>query len=171
VGTLKRWAAAVRRAAAAGGAGGTPDGKPGGARGEPPAAGREPAGVEGIDAGTAAVVATGLWRLRNKMVDPVTGRARPELRALYRHVESVWDALLRAGIEVQGHDGARFDAGLSLSVVAFQPTAGIERECVIETVRPSVYRSGRLIQQGEVIVGTPAAAGAAGERDTGEPGR
>jgi hypothetical protein len=107
------------------------------------------------DDGSTAAVATGLWRMRNKMVQPGTDVPLPEVRGLYRHLESTWDALAGAGVEIQSHDGAAADPGLSLSVVAYQPTPGLDRERVIETIRPTVYHHGRIIQQGEVIVGTP----------------
>jgi hypothetical protein len=94
--------------------------------------------------------------MRNKMVQPGTDVPLPEVRGLYRHLESTWDALAGAGVEIQSHDGTAADPGLSLSVVAYQPTPGLDRDRVIETIRPTVYHHGRVIQQGEVIVGTPA---------------
>lgn len=114
---------------------------------------RAPVGV--LDARSVAAIATALWRMRNKMVVPGTDRPQPELRGLFRHLESAWDALRDTGIEVQSHDGLATDPGLALSVVAFQPTAGFDCDRVIETIRPTVYLNGRTIQQGEVVVGTP----------------
>jgi hypothetical protein len=115
-----------------------------------------------LDAGFAAAVATGLWRMRNRMVEPGTDRPLPELRPLYRHLEATWDALTGAGIEIQSHDGDVADPGLSLSVVAYQPTPGLDRDRIVETIRPTVYFGGRIIQQGEVIVGTPTDEGGDG---------
>jgi hypothetical protein len=112
-------------------------------------------GAAVIDAKVVATVATALWRMRNKMVTPGSDRPPPELRAPFRHLESAWDALTDAGIEVQSHDGLASDPGLALSVVAYQPTAGLDCDRVIETIRPSVYLHGRPIQHGEVVVGTP----------------
>ena len=108
-----------------------------------------------LDARFAAAVATGLWRMRNRMVEPGTDRPLPDLRPLFRHLEATWDALTSAGIEIQSHDGDIADPGLSLSVVAYQPTPGLDRDRIVETIRPTVYLGGRIIQQGEVIVGTP----------------
>jgi hypothetical protein len=108
-----------------------------------------------LDARFAATVATGLWRMRNRMVEPGTERPLPEMRQVYRHFEATWDALAGAGIEVQSHDGDIADPGLSLSVVAYQPTPGLDRDRIVETIRPTVYLGGQIIQQGEVIVGTP----------------
>ena len=102
-----------------------------------------------------AEVGTGLWRLRQKMLQPGTDRPLEEMRRAYRHLESVWDVLAEAGVEIQDHTDALFDPGMSLRVIAFQPTAGIERERVLETIKPTIYFQKRTIQMGEVIVATP----------------
>ena len=125
-----------------------------GAEGAPSPAPAQSTG--GPSAEMLAEVATGLWRLRQRMVDPDSGRPLEEMRRAFRHLESVWDALAAAGVEVQDHTGMAFHTGLALDVLAFQPTAGVERERVIETIKPSVYFKGRAIQMGQVIVGTPA---------------
>jgi len=102
-----------------------------------------------------ANVGTGLWRLRQKMLKPGTNEPLEETRRLYRYVESMWDALAQAGVEIHDHTQAVFDSGLSLKVVAFQPTAGFTREIVVETIKPTIYFKNERLQMGEVIVGTP----------------
>ena len=102
-----------------------------------------------------AQLGTGLWRLRDKLTDPATREPRPEARRAFRHLESVWDVLREAHVEVLDHRGDRFDAGRSLVVLAYQPTPGAEAEYVLETVKPTIYRGDRRIQVGEVIVATP----------------
>jgi hypothetical protein len=105
-----------------------------------------------------ADVATGMWRLRDKMLRPGTDQPLDEMHRAYRSFESAWDALMEAGFTIQDHTNSLFNAGMFLRVLAFQPTAGIARETVIQTVRPSVYYKQQLIQPGEVIVGTPEEA-------------
>jgi len=107
-----------------------------------------------------ADIGTGLWRLRQKMVQPGTDRPVEEMRKAYRHFESVWDALSKAGLEVRDHVDTPYDAGLALNVIAFQPTPGLERERVIETIKPTIYFKDLWLQMGEVIVGTPELASA-----------
>lgn len=105
-----------------------------------------------LGASTVADVATSLWRLRSRMpADADGGRAR----SMSRQLEAAWDALEAAGVEIQDHVNDPFDPGLSITVVAYQPTPGLRREQVIEAVRPTVYLSDRVIQKAEVIVGTP----------------
>ena len=64
-----------------------------------------------------------------------------------------------AGIEIQDHTGDPWDHRRSIKAIAYQPTAGLQREVVIETLRPTVYYKTSHIQMGEVIVGTPEAEG------------
>lgn len=102
-----------------------------------------------------ADIGTGLWRLRQKMVKAGTNQPLDEMRRPYRHLESVWDALVQAGAEIHDHTDTPFDPGMSLKVVSYQPTPGLGRERVIETIKPSIYFKGKAIQMGEVIVGQP----------------
>jgi hypothetical protein len=104
---------------------------------------------------TIAQLATGLWRLRQKMVQPGTDQPVEEMRKAFRHLQSTWDVLVGAGVQIQDHTNSPFSAGLSLKVVTYQPMPGLSKEEVIETVKPSVYYQRRTIQVGEVIVGTP----------------
>lgn len=116
-------------------------------------------------------LATELFRTRKRMLKPGTNEALEEMRRPYRHVEAMWDLLSQADIEVMDHDGKRFEAGLELTVIAYEPRAGIDRETVVETIRPSIYRKGQLIQRGEVVVGKPEApaAPAPGEPAKAQP--
>ena len=102
-----------------------------------------------------ADVATHLWRLRKKMLQPGSEQPLEEMRSAYRTFEYAWNALRESGVEIHEHEGSPFHAGLHLNTLAFQPTPGILQETVIETVRPSIYYKQQLLQAGEVIVGTP----------------
>jgi hypothetical protein len=104
-----------------------------------------------------AEVGTGLWRLRKKMVQPDTNRPHDEMRSAYRHLESVWDVLSQFGLEIRDHTGEAVpETGTyALKVITYQPTAGLVRERVVETIKPSIYWNNDTLQIGEVIVGTP----------------
>lgn len=99
-----------------------------------------------IDPVALAEVATAVWRLRGRV---------PDDGPLARHVRSVVDALEQAGVTTHRYEAIPFDSGLAVRVLAFQPTDGIDREEVIETIRPGVSLHGNTVQLGEVIVGTP----------------
>ena len=100
---------------------------------------------------------TGLWRLRRRMLSPGTDEPVEEMKKPFRHLESVWQTLAEAGVEIRDHTDEDVPeyGSLSLSVIAYQPVPGITRERVIETIKPSVYMGDRLLQMGQVIIGTP----------------
>jgi hypothetical protein len=120
------------------------------------------------DATVLADIGVGLWRLKRRILQPWTDRPlEEEKRRAYRHLESVWDTLELAGVEIVDHTDQPFDAGMSLKVIAFEPMPGLEREQVIETIKPTVYIGDQLVQTGEVVVGTPEEShepGMAGQR-------
>lgn len=105
-----------------------------------------------------AEMANAVWGLQQKSRDPATAEIKDEFRSISRHIERLAECLAEIGIEAQNHTNQPFDSGQSLEVIAFQPTAGIVREVVLETIRPSVYLQGQRIQVGQVIVATPQSA-------------
>ncbi|HEY0323489.1 MAG TPA: hypothetical protein VGC66_21205 [Pyrinomonadaceae bacterium] len=106
-----------------------------------------------------ADVGTGLWRMRQKMVQPGTNLPQEEMRRAFRHLESTWDVLAQSDVQIIDHTGeAMPEAGVySLKVLAYEPTPGLRREKVVETIKPTIYFRDQMIQMGEVIVGTPPA--------------
>ena len=102
-----------------------------------------------------ADIATNAWKAKAKMLD-ASGEVRDEMKRVYRHIESVLESLHEIGLEVKDHTGDAFDYGLPLKVVTTQPTQGITRENVIETIKPTIYWQQQIIQMGEVVIATPA---------------
>jgi hypothetical protein len=101
-----------------------------------------------------AGMATGLWRLKKKIVDPKTDEPFEETRGVYRHFGYTWDVLVQAEVQIHDHTDLPYEAGMALKVIAFQPIPGFDSEKIIETIKPSIYYKGKLMQMGEVIVGT-----------------
>lgn len=95
------------------------------------------------------------WKLHQRMFDAQTGEAQAEFRQLARHVATIKDRLSELGLQIQDHTGRPYDSGLSLEVLAFQPTDGVVSETVLETVRPTLYLREQRILKGQVIVATP----------------
>ena len=102
-----------------------------------------------------ADLANALWALEQKTRDPNTAERREEFRPIARHIDRLAECLVEIGIETQSHTNQVFDSGQSLEVIAFQPTAGINKEIVVETIKPTVYLKGHRLQIGQVIVATP----------------
>ncbi|MEO3922268.1 hypothetical protein ABGB07_00075 [Micromonosporaceae bacterium B7E4] len=108
----------------------------------------------GPDETALATAVTNLWRAQRKLA--ATGeRPSSRDRQASRYLRTSSEALADAGLIVQDHDGDAFNAGRELEVLVYQESPALTAETVIETVRPSVYLHGRLIQMGQVIVGTP----------------
>lgn len=100
-------------------------------------------------------LATHVWRAQNKMIDTTTGTPREETRRLYRHIEGALDTLTEQGIVMQDWVNKPYDVGLPVKVLSYQPTKGLQCDTILETLRPAVVWNGRMLQVGEVIVGTP----------------
>lgn len=107
-----------------------------------------------------ADLGTGLWRVRQKLIDSETGRPPEELRRAFRHLESVWDALSGQGVKIQDHTGEPVPehGAYGLEALAYEETPSVTRDTVAETVRPSIFYRDRMIQMGQVIVATPQQA-------------
>ncbi|MFC8798482.1 hypothetical protein ACFT2C_12180 [Promicromonospora sp. NPDC057138] len=115
--------------------------------------------VDDLPDDVVADLVTEIWRARNKVGGPGADQDPPRaVRWANRYLGAAADRLARAGIEAHGHDGLRFDVGMDLRVLAYQDDPGVTEETVVETVRPSVRRAGRVIQEGEVIVAVPEKA-------------
>ena len=107
------------------------------------------------DAALADIV-TELWRTRRKIDDAGGEREVPRAqRQANRHLRTVWDRFTESGVTVEEFDGRRFDLGMDVSVLAYQDSPDAFEETVLETIRPSVYRGGRRIQTGQVLVAMP----------------
>ena len=104
-----------------------------------------------------ADIATNVWKAKTKMLDS-SGETREEMKRVYRHVEGVMESFKEIGLEVKDHTGDAFDYGLPLNVVTTQPTQGITKESVIETIKPTVYWQKQILQRGEVVIATPASS-------------
>ena len=102
-----------------------------------------------------ADIATQAWKARSKMLDSKTGDVREEMRRTIRHIEAILTTIRSMGIEIKDHTNEGFDYGQPLRLVATQPTAGIVRDTVLETLKPTIYWNGHIAQTGEVIVGVP----------------
>lgn len=98
-------------------------------------------------------IGTGLWRVRNRLL----GEANPslEVRGALRFLQATWDSLEQSGLEIHDHDNEFVTGGESLRIVAFEPSDRVSRNQVIETIKPTIYYNGTIVQVGEVIVGTP----------------
>ncbi|MCU1685290.1 MAG: hypothetical protein JWQ81_6029 [Amycolatopsis sp.] len=107
-----------------------------------------------LDEKALADAATNLWRAQRRLVQ---SGEEPSARSRQtgRYLQTCRDSLSAAGLVLQEHDGDAFHAGRSLEVLVFQEDDTLFAETILQTIRPSLYFEGRLIQMGQVIVGAP----------------
>jgi hypothetical protein len=60
------------------------------------------------------------------------------------------------GVVIRDQLNEPYDPGLPVNVLTFQPMPGLTRDTIIEVVRPTIIWQERVLQIGEVVVGTPA---------------
>jgi hypothetical protein len=106
-----------------------------------------------------ADVGTGLWRMRRNMVPPGTTRlieARPreEMKKPFNWLASTWEVLRENTLEIQDHTGDRYLSGQPLKA-HFEAAPDLHEDTIIDTIKPTIYFDGKIIQMGEVVVGTP----------------
>ncbi len=106
--------------------------------------------------GPLADLATHVWRARHRLND--TAQPADALRRTSRHIDSAVESLRLLDLNLKDWINEPYDPGLPVKVLTFQPTAGLTRDTVIEVVRPAVLWRGRLLQSGEVVVGTPGSS-------------
>jgi hypothetical protein len=103
-------------------------------------------------------LATQVWRAMGKTLDPATGEPREDMKRVHRHIEGALDVLKQMGLTINDWANQPYDAGLPVKVLTFQPSPGVSCDTILETVRPTVMWKDRLVQIGEVVVGTPTAS-------------
>lgn len=101
------------------------------------------------------MVCNGIWRIRQNINLSVTEQPTPRLQRTKRHVDTLVEQIGNAGYTFKDHTGEPYDTGNQVIVLSTEPTDGLTSDRVIETVKPSVFFKGDLIQSGEVIIGTP----------------
>ena len=101
-------------------------------------------------------VATQAWKAKQRLEKSATAEVGEGVARIQRHVEAILDSLAKLGVEIKNHTGEPYDYGQSLTVVASEQREGISHEVVAETIRPTIFLRGRRIQQGEVVIETPA---------------
>jgi hypothetical protein len=103
-----------------------------------------------------ARLALHVWRARSRTINPATGEVREDMQKIHRHVMGALETLEQAGLRMEDWLGKPYDVGLPLKVLSYQPSPGLAQDTIIETLRPVILIKGRMLQLGEVIVGTPA---------------
>lgn len=121
-----------------------------------------------------STIATNVWRMKNQILDTETNEPKDGVDGrvvakLARYLSSLDGALEDAGVRVIGdYNGKPHDEGNAVKVISYEDRADLKRDEYIETLLPTVRWTNengdtRLLQQAEVVVGRPVAAGNNGE--------
>ena len=118
---------------------------------------------------TLVSIATNAWRAKKKILDPVTGEVRDDMKRVDRHIEAIYRNLAEVGVVIRNHTGDAYDEGQPMKVVASKPTHGLEKKRVSETLLPSIFWNNRLVQNGEIEIATPASPNTSVESQPHQP--
>jgi hypothetical protein len=103
-----------------------------------------------------AAIGTRLWQLRTELLGNEEGAPPDTHRRAARHLEVLWDRFAEAGLDIDDLKDVPVPEGDSaLKIIAYQPTSRVTCNRVIDTVKPMIKFNKKIIQVGEVIVGTP----------------
>jgi hypothetical protein len=112
--------------------------------------------VTDIDKKALAAIATSVWKAKSRLHDAGTAEGGGVLGRVLGDITRIWNTLVDdLGLEIKDHTGEAFDYGLPLQVVTSQPTQGITKERVIETIKPTIRWRNKTIQMGAVVIATP----------------
>ena len=100
-----------------------------------------------------AEVGTTIWRLRRRI--SAGGESAELLGRFSRDLDAGEDFLRQGGIEIKDYTGEKYDGGMALKVIAFQPVPNLPCEKVMETIKPTIYFKNAILQIGQVIVAVP----------------
>ncbi len=115
----------------------------------------EPSGADAYEKALASI-ATNAWKARTRLKNSRTGEDSGVLNRLNIDLDKIWDVLVdELKMEIIDHTGNDFDYGMVLRVVTTQPMAGIKKERVIQTLKPTINWRSKNIQIGEVVIAEP----------------
>ncbi len=100
------------------------------------------------------------WRLKNAVTDSESGELKAELsaqdmRRIANALEAIYQVFEELGIRVIDRCKQDFHAGLPDQVVTEEPRAGISKEQIIRTIRPTIMWHQTMVQRGEIDIAVP----------------
>lgn len=105
-----------------------------------------------------ARLAAEVWRLQRRLARAEEQAADSEtLRPLRDSVTRLQDVFAEYDVQVLEHEGEAYDPGLQVEVLHAREGDG--PTVIVETIRPSILLNGRVLQQGQVVIGPAASEG------------
>lgn len=126
------------------------------ARAEPPL---RPDGLRTED-GLVTALALEFWRMRRGVARIVEASDELVPRSIRQSLDRIDDLLDAHGLEFRTHDGQPYSEGSTLEVVYAREKGG--DLAIVETLQPTILRAGRIILNGQVILGAAVEEGETG---------
>ena len=98
------------------------------------------------------------WRIGGLLQKASANPDGPLTEHLSHHEQALRRLLREGEIEISDQTGQPYLPGMTEEVLAFEERPSVDRECIGETLRPTVFRCGSIILRGQIIVWTPATA-------------
>jgi len=115
-------------------------------------------------------IATNVWRIRSKVIgldgSVADDISKEDLRKVARYIDTMFESLGSIGIEIKDRTGEHFDYGMPEKVVMTLPQPGINKERIVETLRPTIYWRSQIAQLGEVVIASPTEVEETPEKQT-----
>ena len=105
-------------------------------------------------------IANQAWRISSAVIDseskdPKHELTTQDLKKIGHALDGMMETLASLGIKVVDRLGEPFDAGLPDQVVTEEIRAGISREQIIRTIRPTIIWNQTMVQRGEIDIAVP----------------
>lgn len=105
-----------------------------------------------------ARLAAETWRLGRRLARIEAAAPEERLRPLRDSLSRLEDVFAEYRVQVVEHEGQAYDPGLQVEVLHAREGDGTPT--ILETIRPTILLDGRVLQQGQVVIG-PAEEGGA----------
>lgn len=112
----------------------------------------------GISLDLISSIAIEMWRLEKRIdraKDESSNSENIGSTAISDQLQRIKDIFKKQDIEIHEHTGESYNDGLSMRALHFEEMDNLAKGTmkIIETVKPSIYYKGKVIFNGEVIVG------------------
>jgi len=100
------------------------------------------------------------WRLGTAVKDSETNEVKTvlsqqEIRKVANIMETINQVIIDLGIKIIDRCNQDFHPGLPDQVVTEEPKAGISKEQIIRTIRPTIMWHQTMVQRGEIDIAVP----------------
>ncbi len=105
-----------------------------------------------------------VWQIKKAMIQENQKSEDREKKRSWKQLNRLINEMERSGIVIQDKTGDLYDSGMSVKVIASEPSMNISREIILETVSPTILYNGNIARFGEIVVGIPTITPSRGQQ-------